>query len=52
MLLEKDGEIAPEGMKGLSQSRSSAQLWMCLLVKVKFKAVDNYIALEPGMLGP
>ena len=35
MLLEKSGETAPEGMKRLSQSRNNAQLWMCLLVKVK-----------------
>ena len=28
MLLEKSGEIAPEGMKRLSQSRDDAQLWM------------------------
>ena len=28
MLLEKSGEIIPEGMKRLSQSENSAQLWM------------------------
>ena len=28
-------EIAPEGMKRLSQSGNGAQLWMCLVVKVK-----------------
>ena len=33
MLLEKNGEIAPERMKRLSQSRNDAQLWMHLLVK-------------------
>ena len=33
--LEKSREIAPEGMKRLSQSRSDTQLWMCLLVKAK-----------------
>ena len=33
MLLEKSEEIAPQGMKRLSQSRNNAQLWMCLLVK-------------------
>ena len=31
--------IVPERMKGLGQSRNDAQLWMCLLVKVKFSAV-------------
>jgi len=28
MLLEKSREIAPEGIKRLSQSRNNAQLWM------------------------
>ena len=50
MLLEKSREIAPEGMKRLSQSRNNAQLWMCLMVKVKSDAVKNNIAQEPGML--
>ena len=44
MLLEKSKEIAPEGMKRLSQSRNDAQLWMCLVVKVKSDAVKNDIA--------
>ena len=44
MLLEKRGEIAPEGMKKLSQSRNSAQLWLCLVVKVKCEAIKNNIA--------
>ena len=35
MLLEKSREIAPEGMKRLSQTRNEAQLWICLVVKVK-----------------
>ena len=30
MLLEKRGEIAPERMKRLGQSRNDAQSWMCL----------------------
>ena len=38
------GRNSSRGMKGLSQSRSSAQLWLCLMVKVKFKAVNNCIA--------
>ena len=52
MLLEKSEEIAPQGMKRLSQSRNNAQLWMCLVVKVKSDAVKSDIAQEPGMLGP
>ena len=44
MLLEKSREIAPEGMKRPSQSRNDAQLWMCLVVKVKSDAVKNNIA--------
>ena len=43
MLLE-NREIAPEGMKRLSQSRNNAQLWLCLVVKVKSDAVKNNIA--------
>ena len=35
MLLENSGEIAPEGMKRLSQSGNNAQLWMCLVVEVR-----------------
>ena len=35
VLLEKSGEIAPEGMKRLSQSRNNAQWWIRLVVKVK-----------------
>ena len=34
-VLEKSGGIAPESMKRLSQSGSNAQVWMCLVVKVK-----------------
>ena len=33
--------IAPERMKQQSQSRNNAQLWMCLVVKVKSGAVEN-----------
>ena len=43
ILLEKSREIAPEGMKRLSQSRNNAQLWMCLVVKVKFAAVRTIL---------
>ena len=55
MLLGKSGGqllIAPERMKLLDQSRNDAQLWMCLVVKVKSDAVKNNVAWEPGMLGP
>ena len=52
MLLEKSGEIAPGRMKRPSQSRNNAQLFMCLVVKVKSNAVKSNIAYKPGMLGP
>ena len=38
------GKIAPERLKRLNQSRNDAQLWMCLVVKVKFNAVKNNTA--------
>ena len=41
MLLEKSREIAPEGMKRLSQKGNNAPLWMSLVVKVKSDAVKN-----------
>ena len=41
MLLEKSREIAPEGMKRLSQSKNNAQLWICMVVKVKSNADKN-----------
>ena len=44
MLLEKSKEIAPEGMKRLSQSGNNAQLWICLVMKVKSDAVKNSTA--------
>ena len=34
-LPQKRGDIAPGGMKRLNQSGDSAQLWICLVVKVK-----------------
>ena len=52
ILLQKSGEIAPEGMKKWSQSENSAQLWMCIMVKEKSDAVKNNIAQEPVMLSP
>ena len=50
MLLEKSGEITPERMKRQSQSKNNPQLWMCLVMEVKFKAVKNNIVWEPRML--
>ena len=47
MVLEKSrGQllIAPERMKQLGQSGNNAQLWLCLVVKVKSDAVKNSIA--------
>ena len=44
MLLEVSGEITPERMKRLGQSGKDAELWMCLVVKVKSDAVKNDIA--------
>ena len=44
MLLEKSREIAPEGMKRLSQSDKNTQLWVHLVVKVKSDAMKNNIA--------
>ena len=44
MLLGKSIEkllIAPERMQQLGQSRSDAQLWMCLVVKVNSDAVKK-----------
>ena len=47
MLLGKSGEqllIVLERIKQLGQSRNNAQLWMCLVMKVKSDAVNNNIA--------
>ena len=38
-MLEKSGEITPERMKGFSQSKSNAQLWIGLVLEVKNNAV-------------
>ena len=46
MLLRKSRELAPERMKRLGQSRNDANLWMCLVVTVKFDVVKNNIGLE------
>ena len=52
ILLEKRGEIAPEGMKRVSQSRNDARFCMCLVVKVKCDGVKNNVAEEPRKVGP
>ena len=44
MLLEKSEDIAPEGMWRLNQSENSAQMWMCLVVKVNSDDIKNSIA--------
>ena len=44
LLLGKSGQVAPERMKRLNQSKNNAQLWMFLVVKVKSVAVKNNIA--------
>ena len=36
--------IAPERMKWLGQNGKSAQVWMCLVVKVRSGAVKNKIS--------
>ena len=41
MLLGKSREMAPERMTSLNQSKNDAQLWMCLMVKVKSNDVKN-----------
>ena len=40
----EEQRIALERMEMLWQSRNDAQLWICLVVKVKFNAVKNSIA--------
>ena len=52
MLLEISGEITPERMKRLSQSKNNAQLWMWLVMEVNSNAVKNNTAEEPEVLGP
>ena len=51
MLLEISGEITPERMKGLSQSKNNTSLWMGLVIEERFDAVNSNIAQEPEMLG-
>ena len=43
MVLEKSGEVYPERMRRLSQSRNHTQLWICVVVKIKFSDMKNSI---------
>ena len=43
MPLGRVEKISPERMKRLGQSGNSAQLWMCLVVKVNSEAVKKNI---------
>ena len=38
------GEITPERMKGWSQSKNNTQLWMGLVIEVRYDAVKSNIA--------
>ena len=40
----QDPELTPETMKGQSQSKNNAQLWMCLVIEAKSNAVKRTIA--------
>ena len=44
MLLEINGEITPERMKGWSQSKDNIQLWVGMVIKARFNAVESNIA--------
>ena len=44
MLLEISGEIAPETMKGWSQSKNNTHLWMGLVIEARADAVKSNIA--------
>ena len=44
MLLEKSGDIVPEGIKRLSHSGNNTLMSMYLVVKLKSDAVKNNIA--------
>ena len=44
MLLEINGEITPERMKGWKQGKNNTQLWMGLVIEARFDAVKSNIA--------
>ena len=41
---ENNGEITAERMKEWIQSKNNTQLWMSLVMEVKFDAIKNNIA--------
>ena len=43
VLLEERKEIAPKGVKKLSQRKINVQLWMSLVVEVKSEVVKNIL---------
>ena len=43
-LLEINGEITPERMKGWSQSKNNTQMWMGLVIEARFDVVKSNIA--------
>ena len=45
ILLGKSGEIAPERMKRLSQSRNDIQLWICLVASLVAQMVKSLPAM-------
>ena len=47
MLVEISGEITPERMKRQSQSKTNTELWIWLVVEVKYSAVKNNTEQEP-----
>ena len=49
---QKRAEQLQKERRSWSQSGNSAQLWICLVVKVKSDAIKNNTALEPRMFGP
>ena len=46
MLLEINGEITPERMKGWSQSKNNTQLWMRLVIEARSDAVKSNSNLQ------
>ena len=43
-ILEISGEITPQRMKRWSQSKNNTQLWVWLVMEVKYDAVTSSIA--------
>ena len=51
MLQEISGEITPERMKRWSQSKINAQLWMWLVMEVKFQCCKEWYCLGTWNVG-